>query len=215
MNKFEKRTLVLRQQLIGGQYFEALAAMEFAEKYHTGLRKDGFTPEFAHQIGIALYVMTLPDLIYREETIATIFLHDVREDYAVTDYEIRQIFSDEAKGVRIAHAVECMTKKFRGVDRDEDELFARMSLDPIASIAKGADRMNNLQSMIGVFGPEKQRSYIVFAKERILPMLKLARRNFPHQVRAYENIKFVLISQIELLEASLTERDFIDPDHKG
>lgn len=203
MNKFEKRTLVLRQQLIGGQYFEALSAMEFAEKYHTGMRKDGFTPEFAHQIGIALYAITLPNLIYREETIATILLHDVREDYSVTDYEIRQIFKNADMADRIAHAVECMTKKFRGEERDEDELFARMSLDPIASIAKGADRMNNLQSMIGVFGPDKQRSYIAFAKERILPMLKKARRNFPHQVLAYENIKFVLLSQIELLEAAL------------
>jgi len=30
--------------------------MEFARSYHAGLRKDGITPEFEHQLSIALYV---------------------------------------------------------------------------------------------------------------------------------------------------------------
>jgi (p)ppGpp synthase/HD superfamily hydrolase len=203
MNKFEKRKLVLRQQLIGAGFFEALAAMEFAERYHTGTRKDGVTPEFDHQVSIALYVMTLPDLIYREEAIATIFLHDVKEDFGVANGEMLAIFRDKEFGLRVVEAVDCMTKKWRDEVRDEDDLFVRMANNAIASIAKGADRMHNLQSMIGVFTADKQRSYIAFAKERILPMLKAARRNFPHQVRAYENIKFVLNSQIELIEAGL------------
>jgi (p)ppGpp synthase/HD superfamily hydrolase len=206
MNKYQKCKMVLRQQLIGAGFFEALAAMEFAERFHCGMRKDGTTPEFSHQISIALYVMTLPDLIDREGTIATIFLHDTPEDYGISPGEIADIFIDRDFGLRVAQSTNIMAKKFRDEKRDEAALFEQMARDPRASIAKGADRVHNLQSMIGVFTAEKQASYIEFAELRILPMLKTARRTFPHQVRAYENIKFVMRSQIELISASLGAR---------
>lgn len=202
MTKFEKKLLTLRQQLVGARYHHALAALEFALRYHTGTRKDGVTPEFQHQVEIALFALTLPDLMYREEVIATIMLHDVREDYGVSDGEVRGLFfKDPGFAARVARAVENMTKEFRGVKKDEKALFDLMSQDPIASIAKGCDRMHNLQSMVGVFKLEKQKEYIKEVFDLFLPMLKKARRLFPHQVNAYENIKHILTSQIELIEA--------------
>ena len=202
MSKFEKKLLTLRQQLIGARYHHALAALEFAIRFHTGTRKDGITPEFQHQVEIALFALTLPDLMYREEVIATILLHDVREDYDITDREIRDLFfHDPEFAERVSRAVENMTKVFRGTKKDEKDLFEAMSQDPIASIAKGCDRMHNLQTMVGVFKTEKQKSYIQEVYDLFLPMLKKARRLFPHQVNAYENIKHILTSQIELIEA--------------
>ena len=203
MNIHEKRQLVLYQQLQGAGYFNALSAFQFASRSHKGTRKDGITPEFSHQIEIALFALLLPDLLYREETIATIALHDVREDFGISDGEIRSLFRDPAFADRVAHAVHAMTKKYRGVIRDLDELFAQMALDPIASIAKGCDRQHNILSMIGVFTPEKQRQYVGEVRSEFLPMLKTARRNFPHQIRAYELLKFNLETQIELIEAAL------------
>lgn len=200
-DKFQKKLLTLRQQLIGARYFNALKAMEFAAKYHKGTRRDKVTPEFDHQISIALFAMTLPDLMYREEVIATIMLHDVREDYGVTDQEIRALFDDADFADRVCRAVENMTKEFRGVKKDEASLFDAMSEDPIASIAKGCDRIHNIQSMVGVFKLQKQKDYIQEVFDLFLPMLKKARRNFPHQVLAYENIKHMLRSQIELIQA--------------
>jgi (p)ppGpp synthase/HD superfamily hydrolase len=202
MNKFEKKLLTLRQQLVGARYHHALAALEFAHRFHTGLRKDGVTPEFQHQIEIALFALTLPDLMFREEVIATILLHDVREDYDITDREIRDLFFQDSEfAIRVARAVENMTKVFRGVKKNEAALFDAMSQDPIASIAKGCDRMHNLQSMVGVFKLAKQKAYIQEVHDLFLPMLKKARRLFPHQVNAYENIKHILQSQIQLIEA--------------
>lgn len=201
-NRFKKKALTLRQYLHGAGYFHALVAMEFASKYHVGTRKDGETPEFDHQVSIALFALTLPSLRYREEIIATIFLHDVREDYHVTDAEVRALFSsDPAFADRVARAVENMTKEWRGVKKDEKLLFEAMAADEIASIAKGCDRIHNFQSMVGVFKLEKQKAYIAEAEELFFPMLKGARRNFPHQAMAYENIKHMLRSQIELIEA--------------
>lgn len=206
MNKFQKKILILRQLLIGARYFNALAALEFAAKHHTGTRKDGVTPEFDHQISIALYAMTLPDLMYREEVIATILLHDVREDYRITDHEIRCLFNDSHFAQRVSTAVWNMTKVWLDEKRDEVDLFNQMALDPISSIAKGCDRSHNLQTMVGVFSVEKMRVYIKEVREFFLPMLKKARRNFPQQVMAYENIKHLLTSQVELIEAFIDSK---------
>lgn len=201
MDIFKKKALTLRQYLAGAGYFNALIAMEFASKHHTGKRKDGVTPEFDHQVSIALFALTLPNLMFREEVITTIFLHDVREDYHITDAEIRALFSDQAFATRVARAVENMTKEWRGEKKDEVALFAAMAEDPIASIAKGCDRIHNFQSMIRVFKLAKQKAYIQEAIDLFFPMLKTARRQFPHQALAYENIKHMLLSQIELLMA--------------
>lgn len=201
MDKFKKKLLVLRSLLAGLEYHNALDALEFAQKHHTGTRKDGFTPEFDHQISIALFALTLPNLMFREEVIATIMLHDVREDYHVTDHEVRALFPDTGFADRVSRAVENMTKEWRGAKKDEVALFEAMSEDPIASIAKGCDRIHNLQSMIGVFSLEKQKKYVEEVKRLFLPMLKKARRNFSRQRNAYENIKHMLVSQLELIEA--------------
>lgn len=202
MDGYKKKLLTLRQYLHGAGYFRALKALEFAATYHTGTRKDGRTPEFDHQISIALYALTLPNLMHREEVITTILLHDVREDYSITDHEIRSLFhEDEGFAQRVARAVENMTKEWRGVRKDEIRLFEAMAEDPIASIAKGCDRMHNFQSMVGVFSIEKQKSYIEEYRTLFVPMLKAARRAFPQQALAYENIKHCLTSQVELIEA--------------
>lgn len=200
---FEKKLLTLRQQLIGARYFNALNALEFAIQHHTGTRKDGVTPEFQHQVEIALYTLTLPDLSYREETIATIMLHDVREDYHVSDLEVRALFPDGKFQDRVARAVDRMTKVFRESVKPADLVFHELGDDAIASIAKGCDRIHNLQSMVGVFSHQKQEEYIAEVEYYFLPMLKRARRNFPQQVNAYENIKFVLTSQVQLIRATL------------
>lgn len=202
MTHYKKLRLIIISQLQGAGMYDALKAFHFAERHHTGTRKDGVTPEFQHQIEIALFAMLLPDLMYREEVICVIFLHDVREDYAITDGEIRGLF----RGVRqdlIGNAVHCMTKTFRGVVRDEQELFEQMAFDSIASIAKGCDRQHNFLSMVGVFTVPKQRGYIAEGRTLFLPMLKAAKTNYPQQIRAYELITFNLKSQMTLIEHTL------------
>lgn len=199
---YSKQKIALRYWLLGRGYHMAIRAMEFAGKHHTGLRKDGVTPEFSHQIAIAHYVRTLPDLRNPETTLAIVFLHDVREDFNVSDEQIRILFGNE-----VADGVDCMSKVINGSKRDPAALFDRMALDPFASIAKGGDRIHNFNSMIGVFTPEKQISYVEEGVEFFLPMIKKARRNFPDQERAYENIKHMLESQIAMIRGSLAYID--------
>lgn len=190
MNQYDKLRISLRYFLLGREYYMAADALEYAAKFHTGFRKDGVTPEFQHQIEIAHYIRTLlPSLMFPEDTIAAVLLHDVPEDYGVPHAEIANRF-----GSKVGRAVFLM-------DKNSNANFALIGEDPIASVAKGGDRTHNLQTMVGVFTREKQLKYIAEAQEKFLPMLKTARRLFPKQELAYENIKHVMTSQIELLEA--------------
>lgn len=194
--KHKKLRSAMRYFLQGRNYHTALRAMTFAETYHNGTRKDNVTPEFDHQVRIAHFVRTLPDLLYPEDTLAVVFLHDVPEDYDVEHEVISAKFGD-----RVSISTELVTKVYHGEYKNHGSYFDEISRDVIASIVKGADRVHNLQSMIGVFDTEKQKKYIQEVKDFFLPMLKEARRNFPEQEAAYENIKHMLVSQIELIEA--------------
>lgn len=201
LDGYAKKEIALRYWLLGRDYHKGVEAMEFGRKYHKGLRKDG-SPEFTHQIAIAQFTRTLIDgLMFPEETMCTIFLHDVREDHAVSDDEIRSIFGD-----RVANSVGHLTKEYRGHKRDPFEVFEQITADPISSIVKGADRIHNFSTMRGAFDSDKQEAYIKEADQYIMPMLKRARRLFPKQEPAYENLKWALNSQMELLRAVLAAK---------
>lgn len=191
-----KHRISLRYFLSGKGWHSSLKALNFAEQFHTGTRKDGKTPEFNHQVSIAQYVITLPELLFPEETITTVFLHDVPEDYDIGHDEIETKF-----GKQVSIATELVTKFHRGEKKHPNEYFREIAKNPIASIVKGADRIHNLQSMVGTFSFEKQERYMEEVKTHFLPMLKTARRLFPEQELAYENIKHMLISQMQLIEA--------------
>lgn len=196
-----KSKIALKYWLLGKGWKMASEAFELAGTYHIGTRKDGITPEFGHQIQVAHYIRTLHEhLLFPEETIATALLHDIREDYDIADEEIRGRFSD-----RVADAVDAMTKKFRGHRRDPRLVFDQIAKDPVASVAKGADRIHNQHTCQGVFSPTKIREYIGETEEFFLPMLRTARNKFPSQEPVYENMKFVLLSQMQLLLAASEE----------
>lgn len=193
MNRYEKLKVSLRYFLLGKDWFQAADALEYAALLHNGTRKDGTTPEFQHQIEMAHYMRTLlPSLIYPQETITSIILHDTPEDKNKSYEEI-----DTRYGTIVATATELMNKHRWAKKADQ---FKAIAEDAVASVSKGADRSNNLGSMQGVFTPEKQKLYIQEAKDYFLPMLKVARRNFVRQEAVYENEKHLLLSQISLLE---------------
>lgn len=192
---FEKQKISVRYWLQGRGYFKALKAMDFASKLHTGKRKDG-SHEFSHQISQVSYIKTLVDsLLFPEDTICTIFLHDTSEDYDVPFVEIEKLF-----GTRVRNAVFKMTKVYRGEKKDIKVYYSDMLDCEIASVAKGVDRIHNHLTMLNGFKPEKQKSYILETMEHIIPVIKSSRRRFPEQEPVYENIKFVLLNQIRLYD---------------
>ena len=193
---YSKLKTALRYWMLGRNYHLAHKAMEFGLAHHTGLRKDGVMPEFQHQVSQASYARTLENhLMFPDETLATIFLHDVVEDTDVVQSTIYAEF-----GEQVGRAVELMTNQIDGVKKALESYYGEMQFDEICSIAKGCDRIHNHQTMIGVFDPEKIDSYMTETNDMILPMLKAARKRFTLQEPAYLNIKHVLLTQMELLQ---------------
>lgn len=196
LSNYEKLRISLRYFLIGKEYYDAAEALDYAAHFHNGFRKDGVTPEIQHQIEIAHYVRTLlPSLEHPAETLTAVILHDLPEDYDVVPHSIIQ----EKYGPLVGQAVFLLDKNGKSTEK----YFSGIASNRIASIVKGGDRSNNLQSMIGVFSEDKQRSYIKEVEQHFFPMLKTARRAFVKQEAAYENIKHILQSQIDLLKAVL------------
>jgi len=200
LGDFYKRRNALRHLLLGRGWFDASKALEMALEYHRGVRKDGETPEVAHPIAVALWVWTLsPQLLHPQESVCTALLHDICEDHNVSFEEIENRF-----GPLVAQAVRAMTKEYRGRKIPEDQVFDAISRCPVASIVKPGDRLNNQDSMLGVFSPEKMVAYVTETEELILPAIKRARRRFPEQEPAYQNAKLGLESQVHMVQGLLS-----------
>jgi (p)ppGpp synthase/HD superfamily hydrolase len=194
-----KMKISIRAWMEGRGFHIAIKAMNFAEKHHTGTRKDG-QPEFSHQVSQVCYARTMEkNMLHPEAVLAVVFLHDVMEDYYVSYAELVERF-----GIQIADAVVLMSKVIEGRKIPAEVYFTNLVECPIASLAKGFDRVHNLLTMVGGFKPEKQREYLEETMDWIVPMLKAARRTHTSQEPIYENIKFVMTNQTVLYESMLT-----------
>jgi (p)ppGpp synthase/HD superfamily hydrolase len=203
MEKFEKLKISLRYYLHGASdmdpsYRNPLDALDFALSTHTGLRKDGVTLEVSHQIETAHFLRTLRRLLIKPAaTLSVMLLHDAMEDYSIPLATFKSRFGDD-----VAHGVNRMSKiKDDGTKLSNEEYFEAMLDCPMATVCKGADRIHNQNSMVGVFAINKQHDYINETETFILPMLKKARRIYTAQEDVYENINLILTSQIKLLKS--------------
>lgn len=200
--RHRKQLSTMRGWLDGRGYYKAMDALELVRGLEVGTRKDGQTPKFHHQLSIARLITTLaPHLLHPEETIVAAFLHDVIEDHGDT-WTPEKL--EERFGHMVAEAVWKLSKKAPDVSKEYPYYFGEMCSCPIASIVKLADRSHNLQTMQGVFSVEKQKAYVEDVEVYFLPMGKVARRNFPQQYPAYENLKILLRCQCELIQCILT-----------
>lgn len=197
-DRHRKQLSVMRGFLEGREFYLAAEALELVRKTSDGFRKDQITPQFHHQLSVTRLVSTLlPHLMFPEETLASAFLHDLLEDHG--DVWTREKL--EAKfGKRVADAVWCLSKKSNGMTKSYESYYGALALCPIGSIVKLADRAHNIQTMHGVFTPEKQQKYIGEVNTYYFPMIRQARREHPRQYGAYENLKILLRCQCRLVE---------------
>src|SRR5437870_3151310 len=93
-------------------------AYRFAEKAHAGQKRKSGDPYFTHSVATA---ETLDRWRMDEATIAAGLLHDVVEDTAVTEEQLKKEFGDE-----IAFLVDGVTKlsriKYRGAEAKVENL---------------------------------------------------------------------------------------------
>jgi len=193
-----KKVGIFRSWLLGRassdpQYYLVLKALDVSISYHKGKRKGG-EPEFSHQIMICLYLKSISALLLDPASVFIVaLLHDTYEDYPESESKIRQEFPEHFDFV-------FMISKIRhGKKIPYETYFGEMKYCHVCSIVKLVDRISNISTMKGVFSEEKQKSYIDEVFKWFFPMLKFAKRKFPEQESAYENIKTILSLEIKLL----------------
>jgi (p)ppGpp synthase/HD superfamily hydrolase len=193
MTYYEKIKIAMEYYLIGRRYFVAKKAFEFAKDFHKGTRKDGVTPEFQHQLEIAHFLRTYDHDCNFEKVIAASFLHDVREDFHISEEELKNNFGED-----VFKIVWYMTKKYRNEKITNEEYYRWLADNKDAALLKGVDRLNNLKSMIGVFSITKQKEYIKESEDYVLPLLKTSRKRYPEYESYFENVKFMIQTTIAL-----------------
>jgi (p)ppGpp synthase/HD superfamily hydrolase len=197
---FEKLDLALKYYLYGAKYNLALKAYHLAKSLHVKKRKDGITPEFQHQVEIALFIITLRlKSEYEERALIYALLHDVLEDFEkVSEFQMVTEFGGEITG-----DLKLISKKISGVKtyNHYTEYFDRISTRALLALVKGCDRIHNLQSMHGVFNLEKQKEYVKEAEIYFLPMLKTASHIDEEIFFSFQNVRTMLKNQIALIKA--------------
>lgn len=199
--RYSRLSIALQNYLLGAKYYTALKAFDYAKKIHTGLRKDGLTPEFQHQIEIALFITTLRDVEDEEGCIVVALLHDILEDYPnISPHDLEVTIGPDN-----TRSIVYISKFVQGKKRTDtfDDYFYCIGKDVRASIVKGCDRVHNLRTMGNAFTLDKQKEYVKETETYFLPMLKRAAGLFPMQHLAYMNIRTMLKTQVELITATI------------
>ena len=164
-------------------------AYDFAEKAHTGYKRNNGEPYFNHVFATA---KNIAELGMGSTTIAAGFLHDVIEDTEIKAKDIEREFGKE-----ILFLVEGVTKlgeiRYRGVNKHNEslrKLFVAMSEDIRVLIIKLCDRLHNMQTLEYV--PKDKQLRI--AKETLEIYSPIAYRlGIKKLQRALENLAFAYV----------------------
>ena len=93
--------------------------------------------------------------------------------------------------------------KFKGIEKNKEQYFAKLSSSVYAALVKGVDRIHNVQSMQNVFTDEKKHQYLQEVTHYFQPMLKESSKIYPNQFLAFMNIRTMLKYQYDLISYSL------------
>lgn len=178
---------------VNSAYHIVVKAFLFAEQLHQGVRKDGVTPEFYHQLSILGRSLCFHDLLTNPvDVYVAILLHDSPEDYPHVIGRIKTEFPNHAAFSLSLSKYDFIHKEHQPpevIKKSMSDYMQELSESPVLSVAKLLDRLHNLSTMLGVFSPEKIMQYIQEVEEYFLPMLKQAKARFPEQEAVYEIIK--------------------------
>lgn len=190
--EYTKLRNVVRQRLHGmgtmnPAFFDVIRAADLAEQFHTGLRKDGITPEVYHQYSMAGFALTMYPMLgeYAVEVLVTIFLHDTIEDYPETIEVVKKDFP------AYYWFVEGMSKEKLSGKLSNEEYYDTLCSHIVLAVCKGIDRTHNL-STVSVLGEKKKAEYIIETKDFVLPVLKRAKGKYPEYNMLMEHLKSVL-----------------------
>lgn len=132
-------------------------AYDYAKKMHEGQKRASGEPYFVHPCSVANILM---DMGLDAPTVAAAFLHDVVEDTAATEEDIREKFGEEVEEL-VAGVTKLNKIVFESKEQEEAENFRKivvaMAKDIRVIIIKLADRLHNMRSL-AYLSPERQQA---------------------------------------------------------
>ena len=132
-------------------------AITLACRAHEGQKRASGEPYFVHPCSVANILM---DMGLDAPTVAAAFLHDVVEDTAATEEDIREKFGEEVEEL-VAGVTKLNKIVFESKEQEEAENFRKivvaMAKDIRVIIIKLADRLHNMRSL-AYLSPERQQA---------------------------------------------------------
>jgi SAM-dependent methyltransferase len=146
-------------------------AFELAAAAHQGQTRAEGLPYLIHPVRVCRILLE-EWRVQDPDVLAAALLHDVVEDSAITLDGLQEQFGEPVRAL-----VDLLTKPAlaKGEEKSarDDAYWARLGeSDNEASLIKGADRLDNVRSLLASGWPEaKQLGYLDEAEERVLPYM--------------------------------------------
>lgn len=172
---------------------ETLRAMGYALRKHGDQKRESGEAYVIHPLSMANFAIGLG--LTDDNLIAIILLHDVCED---TNTNVNDLPFNEI----IKHGVKYMTiAELPGEEKTETKrrYFWSLLEDKNALICKAIDRIANLNTMTGVFTPERIEKNIRETHEFLMPVLREAKDIYPE----YANEIYILRTVLRFLYSNL------------
>ncbi len=146
--EMEKSFLDEIQQIYGKSSSEIVKAFEFANKKHSGQKRDSGEEYITHPYETAKILVGMRADI---ATIISGFLHDCLEDTNCTEKEIETEFGEEVKDIVVGASKINLIKHAYFQNEGESEnlrkMFLTMSKDARVAFVKLADRLHNMRTL--------------------------------------------------------------------
>ena len=175
------------------------AVMELLEKAHGKQKrksKHGFeTGYMVHPLTMACHALAMG--IRDDDVLAAALAHDMVEDSK--DITLEDLPVNE----RVREAVRLVSKNLCGRGADwEKRYYAEIAGNPLASLVKCLDRVNNLAGMADCFGRDKMVDYTA-ETDRYYPELLKAVRKMPEWNNAWWLLRYQMMTMTETFKRLL------------
>lgn len=188
-----KEMVFLKGFAKGSNFPQTRLAITAATKLHEGQMRKSGNPYIDHPMRVTseLVAMKVDD----DETLAMSLLHDVIEDCNITEQELMLKYRINQT---VAHNVVLLTK-VKGMSTEY--YYSRLRENVAVILGKGADRVNNVSTMIKVFTLEKLKSYVEETETYVLPLLHYGKDTFPEFGDQFFLMKYHIESVCEVVKA--------------
>lgn len=169
--------------------YQTSKVLPYARELHKGQIRKGKdkVPYIYHPLLISCHALALG--LDDDNLISAALLHDVCEDCGIAASELP--VNQETQT-----AVSLLTK----TDGDEEQYYAQISQNAVATMVKLLDRCNNISSMAVGFSKEKMVAYIKETEKWFYPLLQKAKYEFPMYSNQIFLIKYHMTSVIEVIK---------------